>query len=175
MRTDNPFCQGISVGASQIMPRLTLAFAVVLSSCLLPLGCSKGGAPPKVTIVTGGVKYQGKAVDGADVTFSPVVESQDSRAATGKTDAQGQFALKCYINPQTELNGAIPGDYKITVVKKEGTAASHDELMKLMQSGKPIPQPKDLLPAKYATTKDSGLRRTVLKGEKNDFQLELTD
>ncbi len=157
------------------MPRLMLAFASLVGSCLLATGCSSDKAPPKVTIVTGTLTYQGKNVEGADVSFTPVKETPTSRSANGKSDAQGKFALKTYLDPQHELNGAIPGDYLVTVTKKEGASASPDELLKLMKAGKPIPAPKDLLPAKYGLPQQSGFKRTVVQGEKNDFQLDMVD
>ncbi len=157
------------------MSRLMMAFASLVGCCVLASGCSKGNAPPKVFIVTGTVTYQGKAVEGVDVTFTPTPEGPDKRSANGKTDAQGKFELKTYLDPQHELKGAIPGDYQITFTKKEGAGASPEELLKLMNAGKPIPAPKDLLPAKFGLPQQSGFKRTVVAAEKNDFQLDLTD
>jgi len=156
------------------MPRLILAFAFWMF-CLAGSGCSSGSAIPKAFIVTGTVNYQGKPVDGAEVTFTPVTESKDTRAASGKTGADGKFTLKTYYDPQHELTGAIPGEYAVTVTKKDSSGPSQAEMMEMMKAGKPVPAPKDALPAKYATPQQSGLQRSVKAGEKNDFPLDLTD
>lgn len=155
--------------------RLNWMVAGLVACCLVSAGCSSGKTTPKAFIVTGTVNYQGKPVEGASVTFTPVTESPETRPANGKTDAEGKFTLKTYYDPQTELNGAIPGDYNITVSKKENGGVSQQEMMAMMQAGKPVPQPKEVLPAKYLMPQQSGLKRTVKQGEKNDFPLDLTD
>lgn len=157
------------------MSRLILAFASLASVCLLVVGCSSSGkGVPKASPVTGEVTYQGKAVEGADVTFSPATEKPESRAASGKTDAAGKYSLKTYYDPQHELTGALPGEYKVTVIKKQA-GTDQAAMMEAMKTGKPIPIPKDLLPAKYAVPTTSGLIYTVLSNEKNELKIELTD
>lgn len=135
-------------------------------------GCGGDGIP-KAYPVSGVVTYQGKPVEGAEVTFSPAVEDPKARAAGGKTDAQGKFTLKTYYDPTHELGGAILGDYLVTITKKEA-GASQEEMMKAMQSGKPVPMPKDLLPAKYALPQQSGLKQTV-SASTPECKFELTD
>lgn len=157
------------------MSRLVLALASLASVCLLGVGCSSSGkGVPTASAVTGEVTYQGKAVEGADVTFTPATEKPETRAASGKTDATGKYSLKTYYDPQHELAGALPGEYKVTVTKKE-SGASQAQLMELMKSGKVVPIPKDLLPAKYGAPMTSGLIYTVSSSEKNAFKIELAD
>lgn len=154
------------------MPRLISAFVSLACVCLLAVGCSSGKSPPKAYAVTGEVIYQGKPVEGADVTFSPTNETPEARAASGKTGADGKYSLKTYYDPQHELTGALPGAYKITVTKKD-VGADQAQLMDLMKAGKPIPIPKDLLPAKFAVPTTSGVSFTVSATDRNDFKIDL--
>lgn len=138
-------------------------------------GCSSGSSIPKSYPVTGTVKYNGQVVDGADVTFTPISEDGNSRSASGKTDAQGKFSLKTYYEPGKDLPGALAGTYQVTVSKRELPAGGQAEMMRLMQSGQPVPQPKDLLPVQYAAPTTSGFQRSVSATEANDIPLDLTD
>lgn len=156
------------------MPRSISAFASLVCICWFLAGCSSGKSAPKAYPVTGEVTYQGKPVQDADVTFSPATETPESRAASDKTDADGKYSLKTYYDPQHQLSGALPGEYKITVTKKEA-GADQAKLMELMKAGKPVPIPKDLLPAKYAVPMTSGLNRTVAADNNNQFKIDLTD
>jgi hypothetical protein len=65
--------------------------------------------------VKGSVTLDGKTLVGALVTFVPKDPSA-GRPAYGRTDANGQFQLSTF---RTD-DGALPGDYKVTVVFQEG-------------------------------------------------------
>ena len=54
-------------------------------------GC--GASNPPTTPVTGQVKYDGEALEGATVTLTPEAGSADTRTASGITDADGNFTL----------------------------------------------------------------------------------
>lgn len=69
-------------------------------------GCSGG---PKLVPVEGFVKLDGKPVEGATVTF---LAENGSTTFSGTTDAAGHFALQ-----SGDKIGAIPGTYKVTVLK----------------------------------------------------------
>jgi len=67
------------------------------------------GCGTKYVPVEGVVKLDGKPVEGATVVFT----SEDgSRTFSGFTDANGAFSLTGGEKP-----GAVPGNYKVTVVK----------------------------------------------------------
>jgi hypothetical protein len=85
------------------MHRLML-FTALASLTVVLTGC---GA--KLVPVSGVVTLDGKPVEGATVTFV----SEDGKSTySGSTDASGNFSLQ-----SGEKVGALPGDYKITVVK----------------------------------------------------------
>lgn len=95
-------CTGLAFG---------LAAVVYLSGC--------GSDAPKVNTVpvTGKVTYNGQPVAGATVAFIPT--NPDGRAAQGVTDEQGVYTLTTYLGPNDQPAGAEPGDYKVTIQKKE--------------------------------------------------------
>lgn len=72
-------------------------------------GCSGGGAAdrPKLAAAGGVVRFEGKPVTNAAITFYP----EKGPAAVGRTDAEGKFQVKT--NGQL---GAVVGKHKVTVV-----------------------------------------------------------
>ncbi|MBT5017515.1 MAG: carboxypeptidase regulatory-like domain-containing protein [Planctomicrobium sp.] len=134
------------------------------------MGCSGDKSPdrPATTPTTGVVTYNGDPIEGATVTFKPGAEG---KAAFGKTDAEGKFAITTFEGG----DGAIPGSYTISVTKMEeieSNAVSMDD-----PNYDPTieePEPKNLLPEKYADATKSGLTATV-GAEAGDVKLELAD
>lgn len=153
--------------------RLLFILAIAIS------GCSKGSGL-KLVPVTGSVKYKGAMVEGAVVTF---MAKESPRISVGVTDSSGRFAL----TTMNTNDGAIAGDNQVTITKMppKGTATNlmktPDDYMKAMQGAKNAKPPgsdldgKNGLPPKYADIGTSGLKRTVVVNEKNDFNFELTD
>lgn len=150
-------------------------------STLCLFGCKKAADNrPKRVPATVTVTYRGAAVEGATVTFHPA--NPDGKPAFGRTDAQGRASLTTF-DPN---DGALPGDYVVTVVKMEGgeqaNQPSSTEVGAMpanpAQGGAPSLQntgPRHLLPAKYADPNSSGLRATVNPSGENDFKFELQD
>ncbi|HOP76239.1 MAG: hypothetical protein WBH86_05190 [Thermogutta sp.] len=152
---------------------LTVAATLALSGCKKAADNRPKRVPASVTVT-----YRGAPVEGATVTLHPT--SPDGRAAFGRTNAQGQAELGTF-----DVNdGAIPGDYNVTVVKMEGgdqageTPSSEIGAMPANPAGgapPPPAAPRHLLPAKYADINTSGLRATVNASGDNKITLELTD
>jgi len=148
------------------------------------VGCGGGGSTLKTVPVSGIVNYKGAPVKGAFVTFAT---AKTPRTAVGVCDASGRFKLTT-INTN---DGAVAGEHVITIVTmpEPGAAksmmpinAKPDDYLKAMESqkGKDIQPPGagsigKSIPAKYADPSKSGLKRTVVAGEKNDFTIDLTD
>jgi len=105
------------------------------------------------------------------------------RSASGNTDKDGNFKLTC-VNTD---DGAVPGDYVVTIAKQEAKGggsssvdissgnfgADYGARMGAAGSGNMAKVMKELLPAKFADAAESGLVRTVVKGDKNDFTFDL--
>ncbi len=155
---------------------------VAVLSCLLAIflsGCKSDGFEPPVP-VSGKVTLAGKGVDGAMVTF---LSKSGLRSASGTTDKEGNFKLTC-VNTN---DGAAPGEYVVTISKQEsktgGSAAvdissgnygaDYGAKMGAAGGGNMAKVMKDIIPAKYASAADSGLVRSVVKGDKNDFTFDL--
>jgi hypothetical protein len=101
------------------------------------------------------------------VLFEPLGSTP---AATGTTDAKGQFRLTTFGTD----DGAVPGEYKVAVRKVQVIPSSRpgdapDDLVT------PPPDEKWLLPMKYGYSESSGLTATVKADAKNDFKFELPD
>jgi len=143
------------------MTRQVLRLAVLLALAAV-VGCGGGHK------VEGEVTLDGKAVEGAIVTFVPADGTGEQ--AFGATDAGGKFTLR------TANQKSVPaGNYKVIVVKgeksqafqKEGQKLSGDDYVKAMKGGggkggMMMPSaPKSLLPEKYATPAKSPLTATV--------------
>ncbi len=152
---------------------------------LLPLavsiiGCG-GPAGPTAYKVSGSVTYQGSAVVGAVVSLVPEsattpVRSSGAAAspgASGRTDDLGQFSLTTFISG----DGALPGSYKVTVSKVNGSqpvgsGAEDDWDNYVPPDGKPSTSvAKNLLPEKYAAPHSTPLTFTVQEG---DNRLDIT-
>lgn len=131
--------------------------------------------------VSGSVKYKGQPVDHALVSFAT---EKSPRTAVGMTDAKGEFKLTT-INTN---DGAIVGDHVITIVKAPPPGAmqskmeSPQDYTKFMQQqgGKNTKPPgpgagDNSIPGKYGNPTSSGLKRTVVAGESNVFNFDLTD
>ena len=132
-------------------PRLSATIVLVLATLLAP-GCSGN---PSTETVTGSLDYQGKPLQGAMVSFTPV---EGGHPATGETDNEGNYSLTTFKTG----DGAVPGEYVVTVQKlladeKGGVYAEH----------------RLVTPARYANASHSDLRAKVTSGESNEFSFTL--
>jgi len=139
-----------------------LLTAVVLTSC------SSGPNRPRTYPVSGTVTWKGKPVEAARVVFVPT--GKEGEAASGVTDAAGQYRLTTYVAG----DGAQPGEYSVKVSKYDTKKATLDEKQKYMtfeeeqaiysESELPTPPAKNLMPKKYDNPATSGIIHTVVKG-----------
>ena len=148
----------------------------------LTVGCGQASAV-KMVRVTGTVKYKGEPVKDAVVTFAT---EKSPRTAVGMTDAQGKYSLTTL----KTNDGAVAGDHTITIFKSPPVSSTNpapsttgmagEDYLKAMAGSKTGKPPSaDVvgkeLPAKYSKPATSLLKRTVVAGESNDFEFDLTD
>lgn len=165
----------------------------------LCVGCG-GESNPPTQPVTGVVKLDGKAIEGAQITFTPDPSNPENRAAAGVTDAEGRYSLTSFVSG----DGAMAGKYNIIVTKYDtpdgganpygdgggvsidenlseeeqqeafdkAYAAGADDMAKSMKAGA-RQTPKNELPEKYAAITTSGLTYTVTEGD-NEYNIDLT-
>ena len=161
-------------GGSQLNLDLLLLVGPVLAAALALLVCGSSG--PSVQFVEGSVLVDGRPLDGAEVSFSPL-ESGVGLAAVGRTDAGGRFTL----NPQVGKPGAgtLVGSYRVTIRKRKPDEAAEEALSTddpNYGKRRPIPQgsgpPKWLVPVEYTANETTPLRADVQKG-RNTFRFEI--
>jgi hypothetical protein len=142
----------------------------------LTAGCS-GPSHPATAPVSGVVTYKGSSVDEAVVVFA---SPAGGRPATAITDGQGKFRLSTF----AEYDGAMPGNYKVTVnktTKDTSPPKSQEELNaefeRQQQTGQAPPPPvvQFLVPEKYLTAEKTPLEFTVKADKNEEAHFELTD
>lgn len=140
---------------------------------LVVAGCGSGRDLPETLPVTGTVLYNGEPLADAEIGFVPSAPDGGAHPARGRTDAQGRFTLKTYFGPTDDVEGATPGDYKVTVQKRD-VPADPAELAKHFQLN-PQMVPASLVPSQYESVDTTPLSATVAEGATNDFPLQMTD
>jgi len=119
--------------------------------------------------VDGTVIYDGQPVAEATVTFLGI----DGRSgATFITNRSGRFSLfDIGIGIPLDYRGIYPGDYRVTISKKEGgrRTVMGGRIVYVEEEGAPQ---RSLLPPRYAQPETSGILVTLSPGE-NEFVFEL--
>jgi hypothetical protein len=112
---------------------MRLRFLLLLVGLALVPGCAK----PTMAPVKGRVTCHGKPVADAAVTFAPVPrageEKEPGKAATGFTDAEGNFTLSTYRN----YDGALIGQHSVTVSLDDRNPARCSRTTKTSKEVKP--------------------------------------
>jgi hypothetical protein len=92
------------------------------------VGCRDVPDHPETYPVTGVVTQGGKPVAGVDVQFIPVDTKGETRTARGTTDEAGKYELYTFFSAAADVEGAVPGEYKVTLFKQKtaGGPAGHD-------------------------------------------------
>ena len=138
-------------------------FVLLVLALSLFAGCSSSDKPAMAK-VTGTVRYNGKPMSLASVTFLP--EKSGVRNATGSTDANGVYSMTTF-----ETNdGVILGKYRVGIVAIElapGPPKAADDITAV--------PPKMLTPLKYSDPNTSGFTVEVTADKKNVFDFDLKD
>jgi hypothetical protein len=143
-----------------------LAVSILVTVGIVLTGCSNSSRPPTYP-VTGTVTLQGKPVAGAAITFVPTGEEGD--AASAITDSEGKYALTTW----QAGDGARPGEYRVKVSKQEQLTVDPSKMVKnlsieeeqkiYVESKKPAPPARRLIPSKFENEQTSGLIHKVEK------------
>ncbi|MCA9269259.1 MAG: hypothetical protein KDA41_12345 [Planctomycetales bacterium] len=146
---------------NRIAARPALLCVVLL--CALQLGCSSGGPPTEH--VTGTITYQGAPVAEAQIGFVPTPGQSDVKPARGQTDAQGRYTLRTYVKPGLEVNGAMAGEFKVTVV----VAGAQNRIVGYEE----LANEKSPVPTEFADAQTTTLSASVAPGGNNVFDFSL--
>ena len=131
----------------------------------LVIGC--GGSDLDVAPVEGIVTLDGKPVGQAGIIFQPKL----GPVSTGVTDAEGHFRLMT-----GKVDGALVGEHRIVVSKGgvDANGAAETSNDSLADPSKRRSKPKNTFPMRYSSVSTSGLVETVVGGEKNTIEIQLT-
>ena len=96
-----------------MMKKGLFLFAVASAISLIE-GCSRAPSPLSFYPVTGQVLLDGKPARFVNVSLTPKdLANDDAPAATGRTDANGEFSIQTYMGPG--YDGALPGEYWVSL------------------------------------------------------------
>jgi hypothetical protein len=154
-----------------------IAVALSLSAVVIVAGCGDESGIAKRYPIKGKVTYKGAPVAHGTVNFLPTKPPPEGRAATGEIK-DGYYSLSTV----GDLDGALPGDYKVAIVALDmdlASAAASKEQGGMIHQGDAAHQKaqkaaKQLIPSKYGTGETSGLKATVENSAKT-FDFDLTD
>lgn len=132
---------------------LALAFMVVV------FGCSKSQPADQenLVLVTGTVRYKGKPLAGALVSFTPDANTL-SVPAFGPTKEDGTYEL----TNARQKKGLAPGEYIVTVTRRlmpDGSPVSPDDKTPPIES-----KARETMPVQFSDQTQSKLRATVKAG-----------
>jgi hypothetical protein len=108
------------------------------------------------------VTFEGRAVEGANVIFSPV-DGDQTLSSQSVTGPDGRFEMSTHSGGGKFVPGIAPGRYAVAITKLDTAAVSST-----------LAPPKDLLPKKYGNPQTSRLTADVTEGGENDFQFALS-
>ena len=143
-----------------------LAVSILVTVGIVLTGCSSSSRP-RTYPVTGTVTSQGKPLAGAAITFVPT--GSEGEAASAITNSNGKYGLTTW----RAGDGARPGEYRVKISKQEQQTVDSSKMVKnlsieeeqkiYVESKKPRPPTKSLIPSKYQDDQTSGLVHTVEK------------
>lgn len=158
-------------------------------SLSLTVGCSSNlPATPETVPVTGSVSFQGKPLPGASVIFMNTdATSPQTGTLNSITDDSGKFELNSYFGARTVKNGAVPGTYKVTILKMvpPGEMTENEYEVKVAEADRIVsgggvltqeqtpPELQQLIPRKYSDASLSQLEAKVMPNQENEFQFDL--
>ncbi len=144
----------------------------------LQAGCSDR---PSLATASGVVTLDGKPMPGAIVTFQPV---NGGRLGTAETDFEGRYSIKTF---GPDVDGAIVGDHYVGVIRVGGPGASKPAgeqpvdafgLSNISAASDTEAKKQDaeihyIIPQKYMSPLQSGLKITVPSGGSEELNLDL--
>jgi hypothetical protein len=139
------------------------------------LGCGDDTGLDKRYPVYGMVTYDGKPVEDGQISFI-AVDKNKQRDANGFIN-KGKYSL----TTATPDDGALPGEYSVTITAKQAdntkvieTVTKYGGGGRQQDIGKATAKAKNLVPAKFQLPETSQLKYTV-KPQSNQIDIDLKD
>ena len=129
-------------------------------------GYSQRANIEKVVPAAGTLTYQGKPLEGYQVTLLP---TDGRRPATGITDAAGKFTL----GTNNVGDGAPPGAHRVAIVWSAPRPAGVMSQVTINDNPATLPKPKVKIPEKYTDPEKSGITLDVPKRGSRDIRFDL--
>jgi hypothetical protein len=127
--------------------RKCLLFIGIAGAISLISGCGGGAKTPDFYPVKGQILLDGQPARFVNVSLTPKDSTdEDAPAATGQTNANGEFSIRSMIGPG--YDGALPGEYWVSLSTPRQVADA--------SSGKPTP-----IPQKYRNPKTAKISISV--------------
>ena len=142
---------------------------LLLVSLMCLQGCKKSTAI-KTDLVTGVVTMNGSPLAGATVTFLP---DGTGNTAVGTTDASGKYTLQTMLGAADA--GTTPGDYVVTISKKENRPTGQQEWSESAGEMVDIMSAHEQVPAKFTNKSSTPLKATVVAGQANSFDFDVSN
>jgi hypothetical protein len=168
--------------------RTGLTSWLIILVILSLVGCGQRISRPDVEYVEGIVRLDGKPLEAATVSLSPV---SGGLAAYGRTDSAGIFKLTSS-RGGLPGSGAVAGTYKVTILKAQAESSavasdavnseanvkpSIEDYERFMNENKQevskTPRITSLVPERYTNPETSGLTATIAQG-RNQLEFNLT-
>jgi hypothetical protein len=131
------------------------------------IGCGAGQEADKLHYVPvqGKLTVNGKSLGEAELFFFPMGETK-GRGSWARTDPEGKFVLRGFGGS----NGAVPGEYAVTVSRLVMPDGSDIPTVK---PTKPL-QTREIMPTEYTNRQRTPLKRTIPEeGGTIDIDLQL--
>jgi hypothetical protein len=142
-----------------------LLLGIALSGCSEQVG--PVGEVIEVVPASGIVTFQGKPLEGFQVTFMPV---SGDRPSIGISDATGKFVLGT--NGTGDRDGAVVGANKVAVVWSAPELAD-DTTASAIDDPSKMPKPPVAIPAKYHNPETSGITMEVPASGTSELKIDL--
>jgi hypothetical protein len=160
----------------RLIATVTGAVFFAVGLCLLP-GCGDDSGLGKRYSVSGTVTYKDSPVEAGRISFVPVDSKNATQRAAAGEIKNGSYSLTTAV----EGDGALPGDYFVTVTAKlvddskvKETIQKYGGGGRQEDVGKASANAKNLIPGKYQLPETSKLKVTV-KEESNQLDFPLKD
>jgi len=131
--------------------------------CVLITGCGNNRFPGIVP-AEGVITFQGAPLDDARLLFYAQEPRAEDFAVVARTDQEGRFVMRT----NGEVDGALPGEYKVVVVKSVVTGTR-----KCPESGDDVTLFGLATPQRYSQQATTTLRVTVPPGGDRNLAINL--
>jgi len=135
---------------------------------MMVLGCGK--AAPNTTPIAGTLKTTaGAPCSGALVVFHPQEKERlNDPKPLAIVDAAGNFTVRTF----TEDDGAVPGEYAVTVV---WPAAAKEAKLSLSDEGNEVSSGPDRLKGAYGNPREAKFQVTIQSGNNPPLEFKVTE